>query len=157
MGIPIDRVKDWQAKKPISAGGFNAVKDTVQAHHRALMSDGIVDASGKYTRRQLPVVTCDQFQLVSETDDYLVCYEFDGDTAGTEEVYIAKPPHLRGDTATRTVGSEEQSIQPPYTAGDLIYGVLPGRGTSVTDANGEDVLWLDISPRRWAAVCEEAS
>jgi len=156
MRKPLNQVEEWRAGGRASAGGFNSVLAAVRALYGYPPTPGLVDSGGMHTRGPLRQVLVDQFQLISESEDYLTCAVFDGVTAAGAYL-IAKPPHLRGAIATRTVGTEEQVIDPPYAVDDLIYAVRPRGGTNVTDANGLRVVWLDISPRRWAASCSGGS
>lgn len=156
MTTPIDQVPEWKPAGRASAGGFNAVLKAVRNLHHVPPVPGIVDSSGSHPRRPIDQITIDQFQLLTEFPDYLLCKLFDGVTA-RHEVTIAKPPQLRGHVAVRTVNNEEQSIQPPYVAGDLIYAVRPRSGTCVVDTSNHRVDWLDISARRWAAGCDAGS
>lgn len=86
--------------------------------------------------------------LVTEGSDTLLCTNPAGNF-----VLVAKPPKIRGDTATRTVNSEAQIIIPAYTLGDLIFAEKGwDGGTGATDAAGNPIEYQDTNPdgRYWA-------
>lgn len=116
----------------------------------------------------------------SVADDYLVCRAWDGTTAGTVDIYVAKPPWLRktpyhGKTITisgvaltfnytngftRTVsksgGSETQIIIPAYTGtgagynGEEIFAAYIGVN-GINDPSGKPIGLVEVySGRMWA-------
>lgn len=90
------------------------------------------------------------FKVVQEADDYVTCHAWNGVVEGEAPIAVAKPPTLRGATATRTVSSVEQMIFPEYVAGDVIYAMQIGGGTDV-----DGVIWIDlnIDSRVWSEEC----
>ena len=113
------------------------------------------------------------FKVASVETDYLLCNTWDGSVQGTESIEVALPYILRRtpwDGNTRgnftytylsnvereisvnntVIGTEE--INPEYLPGDIVYGVKNvSGGTDVVNANGDDVVWLDLNvdARRW--------
>jgi uncharacterized membrane protein len=87
-----------------------------------------------------------QMTVVSESNDYITCtYNCPGYTFNGTSVSVAKPPELRGFTATTTdAQGTAQSIYPPYTAGKTIFAVIPIGGTGVTSVTLQDV---NVTPR----------
>lgn len=104
--------------------------------------------------------------------DYILAYRigYNGDAEDSgNTVKIARPQQLRrspydgatyngvayvySDNITRTADGTEQTIDPPYVVGDIIYAAYePLGGTLTQDEDTIPVHWLDINVdgRRWS-------
>jgi hypothetical protein len=87
-----------------------------------------------------------QMTVVSESSDYISCtYNCPGNALNGTSANIAKPPELRGFTATTTdAHGANQEIYPPYTAGNTIFAATPIGGTGVTGVTLQDI---NVTPR----------
>lgn len=84
----------------------------------------------------LPEIQNQQSFIVrSEQINHLVCWATGIDNV---DIDVAKPPHLRGFVDSKTVDSEDQTISPSYSTGDIVYGSRPTGGTGLTD-----IFWKD--------------
>ncbi len=81
-----------------------------------------------------------------ETDDTILVLAPDG------LIDVAKPPTLRGATATRTVAGEHQIIIPPYSIGDRVFCFKDIDGPTGVIRSGIDIVWqdLNVDGRQWA-------
>ncbi len=105
-----------------------------------------------------------RFIVTSVAGDYVICNTWDGTTAGTQDIAVAKPPLLRTsptnrddldfeypDDQSRTAtdadaNTESQEVCPKYLADDEIFALLKPQGlTGVTDADGKEVRWIDLN------------
>ena len=113
-----------------------------------------------------------QMQVQSISDDHLVCKTWDGTTAGSTEIKVAKPYELRktvplpsatygswgtgAQTRTNTTvePDENQSVVPLYIAAStVIYAFRPQGGTGVI-VTGVALVWQDSNAgaRAWCKV-----
>lgn len=111
-----------------------------------------------------------RFKIVSVEGDYLVCVTFNGVTAGTTNINVAKPLELRTsfteangvtyvytDSSTRTASvsgedDETQVIIPAYVVDGQIWAVKnPGGGTGAVGPattaapSGRPLVWMDLN------------
>lgn len=126
----------------------------------------------------VPGVLCAVPMVVSaESHDYITCHTWDGDSAGSADIVVAKPYLLRktpmdgverdgytyswSGVATRTStktsdsSTEVQYITPSYVAasatydGDIIYAILCALHLEI---DGEQVMYVDanLDGRMWS-------
>lgn len=128
-------------------------------------------------RAAQPASPIQRYLITLRRGDYYHARTWDGDTAGSETIYIAKPAKLRqsinaeligGNLITYTYNSdtsrtatfstffENQIVIPWYLTGDQIFAIKPIGGTGVVtaapDTVGQTIEWLDlnIDARAWA-------
>lgn len=160
----------WKRGDSLTAKKFNEPVDAINRMTRgiALPQQVRKQATGRGSVVQ-------RFKYVSFARDSIICVAWDGTTAGTENVEIARPEDLQRSpldgqtrngitytyssgfkrTATKGAESEVQIITPSYVAGDIIYGAtnIVGQPFKVAAAVGfKTVEWLDINcaGRAWA-------
>lgn len=153
--------------RPFKAG------ETLSARALNRVVAGVVRArAGIRSPAQIPVPQTGailQVNVVEQGGDWLKVRTWDGETEGTEDLYVAKPyllrrslPSWNGLTFTYTsdyereatdgVDTEDQVIVPAYVIGDILYVVRPIGGTDVVDDDTAPVVWLDLNVdgRAWA-------
>jgi hypothetical protein len=158
---------------------FNRLQDL---KHQVMARNEVVNTSKRVFnagQRTDVDVGSQMFQLVRTEDDYLVCYTWDGTTAGTDEIAIAKQYKHRISLTTETIlgtdhsysysadpggdpdnpirhdddssDIEDQRIVPPWCPGDIIYA--DSADTGVQDVDGNDIgLLVRSDSRQWAAL-----
>jgi hypothetical protein len=115
-----------------------------------------------------------QMKIASVDGDYLVCHSWDGTSAGTADISVARPYLLRRtpfdgtagrnsityaytDDQTRTATKSGEAditevVTPSYVAGDIIYAAAGIRGgTDAEDDDAAALVWLDLNvdQRAW--------
>jgi hypothetical protein len=134
---------DQQKEQRISAG------PGIQAHNT--VAGKVLFATGRGKRGGAGVST---FKIRFAEDDYLVCRDWDGETVGSSDIYVAKPPELwcsvesediYGEEVTYTYAPDEAE---PYMAfGD--GGTWPGEEEEMYDV-GEPLYQLRLNVVRTA-------
>jgi hypothetical protein len=164
-------LKTWRPGEPVDHRFLNQTNRAVESLRHGVNPPKQLSGKGAATGAAM-------FQLVSVHGDYVLAAEFDGVTAGTLSIPVAKPWLLRrtpfdgesrdgitytyGGSASRegvdddTSETETQLVVPSYVVGDVLFAIRTLRGTGVTWSPvagvTDPVLWLDlnIDARAWA-------
>lgn len=156
----------WKAGEPLKARKLNEPVDQINRLKQVQALPAATESASKGRAIRAEVLT--------EHEDYLKCYLYNGDTRSDVVVNVAKPPLLRQyesrDSITYTYSSvnqrqanngaatEDQEITPGYVAGDEVWirPIQPFADIKFTDANGvtQYLTYIDenIDARAWAAV-----
>lgn len=161
----LNRLRDCVLSRTIQSGrGYKAISSP-----QGTVLDIDFQSGGRAQESQVAM-----YKLKSIQGDYLTCLTWDGGTAGTEDVYIAKNYKLRNSissatingelitysygqdhvtrTAVDTNGHEEtQTVIPYYLVGDII--IAANVAPSMLAADLSQILWqdLNVDARAWTS------